>query len=75
LLIGIGGTVAPVTPVTPDTMPQRVRQVFQSVEQLHSLTNSLFAGAGSDADTAEISARRLLTTLQQLDNALRNLEQ
>jgi hypothetical protein len=75
LLIGIGGTVAPVTPVTPDTMPQRVRQVFQSVEQLHSLTNSLFAGAGSDAGTAEISARRLLTALQQLDSALRNFEQ
>jgi len=79
LLVSLGGTVAPVTAATPiatfGTMPQRVRQVFQSVEQLHSLTNSLFAGAGSTSGTAESSARRLLTALQQTESALRNFEQ
>jgi len=75
LLSSMGGTVAPATTAVPGTRREHALQVFQSVEQLHRLTNSLFAGAGSPSGTAETSARRLLTALQQLDSALRNFEQ
>lgn len=69
-------TVAPSTVMMTSgaTPKERALQLFKSVEQFYSLTNSLFAGAGSATGSAESSARQMLAALAQMESTLRHLE-